>query len=120
MKIFAISLIFILVITALALCNMLYVNHVVDHMKLLALEVAEQESSDTAMSELIEYWSKHKDFIGISANYKQADAVSEEVIKLETAYAFKNEFAIKQSCALLCDVLDDISHYESFSLHALI
>ncbi len=120
MKAFVISIIFILVILAIVVINMIYVRHVTDNMKRIALEIAEKGSSDTAVSELTEYWDKHKHIVGISANFKQTDIVSEELLKLESAHAFENRFAVEQSCAILCDVLDDIAQYESFSIHAIL
>jgi len=117
---FIVSIILILLIVSLVAVNMIYVKRVTDRMKQLTFKAAEKGSSDTDVSELMEYWEKHKHIIGISANFKQTDIVSEELLKLRSAHEFDNRFAIEQSCAILCDVLDDIAQYESFSLHAIL
>ena len=115
MKAFIACIAVILLILALMLSHMFYVDHVTDEMKRLADAAAQEESSDKEMSELINYWNKHKKFVALSANYKQTDTVSEELIKLQTAKEFGNPFAIEQSYKILCDVLDDIAQYERFS-----
>lgn len=115
MKAFIACIAFIILILALILSNMFYINHVTNEMKELADAAAQEESSDKEMSELIEYWDKHKKFVALSANYKQTDTVSEEIIKLQSARDFGNRFAIDQSHKILLDVLDDIAQYEKLS-----
>ncbi len=120
MKAFVASVIFIILIVILVIANMFYVSHVTDNMKELAKEAVKEESSDKEMSELIEYWDKHKNFVALSANFRQTDIVSEELIKLQAAHEFGNRLAIEQSYMILCDVLDDIAQYERFSPDAIL
>lgn len=120
MKAFVASVIFIILIVILVLANMFYVGYVTDNMKRLAREAVQEESSDKELSELVEYWDKHKSFIALSANFRQTDIVSEELIKLQAAHTFDNRLAIEQSYMILCDVLDDIAQYERFSLDAIL
>ncbi len=120
MKAFVVCIIFIILIVTIVILNMLYVRNVAENMKRLTLEVSKDQSSDTAMSELMEYWDKHKDIVGISSSFKQTDIVSEELLKLSVAHSLNNRFAIEQSCAIVCDVLDDIAQYESLSIHSIL
>ena len=118
MKSFVFSIILIIVLTSVIVFNMLYIKNATDNMKELIIAVAKEESSDS-MSELISYWRKHKDRISLSANFKQTDIVSEELIKLNEAVKFQNRLAIQQSCAVLRDALDDIGQYETPSFNSI-
>jgi hypothetical protein len=89
-------------------------------MKELAIAATDEKSSDTAVSELKEYWEKHKGIISLSANYKQTDIVSEELLRFETAHSFSNEFALEQSLVILCDALDDIARCEKLSFRSIL
>ena len=118
MKGFIVSLILFIVIIILVVLNFFYVQRATDVMKSLAKAVIE-ESSDTAMSELKSYWKKHMEIVSLSANFRETDKISEELLRFEQAYKYGNELSLMQSYAILCDALEDVARYEQLSLGAI-
>ncbi len=116
MKTFAISIILFLAVIVLVTVNVFYVNGVLEHTKQLATEIYKDSTSTEALSELYDHWQSHKSWLGLSVSLRDIDSVTENLLNFKTAVIQGNDILLHQSYALLCNSLDDVARYESFSV----
>ena len=116
MRAFAITIVLFIAVIILVTANALYVNSTLERTKQLATEIYKDSTSSEALSELYDHWQKHKSFIALSTSLRDIDSVTENLLNFKTAVIQGNDMLIHQSYALLCNALDDVARYESFSL----
>ena len=119
MKGFVVSIILLLVAIAICIFNFFYIHKITNTLDEMINNIETKSNPDAYVSELLSFWEKHKDILSLSTNYKLTDMVGEELIKLKVAAESENEFALRQSAAMLHDIIGDIKQHESFSLGAI-
>ena len=113
MKSFITSIILFIAIILATVINTVYVRDTVSTLEQLALSVSEGDSDG---SDLEAFWNDHKDYIELTTSYRQIDEISNIIINLRNSYTFDDKQALQQNYVLLCNALDDILRYESFSI----
>lgn len=107
-------LLLVFVIVAVSF-NYVYVNGTIETLGTLA-EQAWQEKSPDNVSELIDYWEKHRPYIGLSVSLREIDSVTENLLNLNVACSKGNDTMIEQSYSLFITALEDIKRYEKLSI----
>ena len=116
MKTFAATLVLFLILIIIIIVNVFYVNSVLERTRELATQIYTDSADDAALSELCEYWKKHKAVLGMSTSLRDVDSVTENLLNFRTSIIEGNDLLLEQSYALLCNSLDDIARYERISL----
>ena len=90
-------------------------------MKQLAESICDDKNLRAkTVSELYELWEHSYDLLSFSTGLREIDRATENLLSLKAACEADNEWAIKQSCILFCNALDDIARYEKFSLGSIL
>ena len=109
------SLILLTVVVTLVIINAFYVDSTLEKLDRLA-DRAFNEPSEKSLAELIDYWERHRSFVGLSASLREVDSVPENMLNLQTSFREGNSVMAEQSYSLLCNALDDIRRYEKLSI----
>lgn len=121
MKAVVISIFLLTAVIVCSVVNAVFVNARIAEMSELAMNIFEGGDGRAAMLEkLAEDWSENQPIFRLSTSLREVDRVSENLLILQSAYESENEWAIRQSCVLLCDALDDIARYETFNIFKVI
>ena len=117
MKAVAISLILLVAVISLTVANSVFVNDRINSIKDTALSILDDgvDKSETARS-LILRWERDQKIFRLSTSLREIDRATEALLTLAIACENANEWAIRQSCVLFCDALDDIARYETFNI----
>ncbi len=114
MKELKISIVLFILVILLVVVNAFYVNSTMKRLAALATE-ATKSASPEALSELFSYWETNRDIVSLSANLREIDSVTENLLSLKVALEEQDVDRINQSYVLLCNALDDVSRYERLS-----
>lgn len=121
MRAVIISIALLIVVVTGTLVNLVFVNSRIDEMKCLAESICDDKKLRSEnITELYELWERSYDLLSFSTSLREIDRATENLLTLQAACESDNEWAIKQSCVLFCNALDDIARYEKFSLGSIL
>lgn len=121
MKAVAISILLLVAVVICSIANAAFVNARILQMSGLAMEIFENSSGRAERLERLSAdWDKNQPIFRLSTSLREVDRVSENLLTLQLACQSENEWAIRQSCVLFCDALDDIARYETFNIFKII
>ncbi len=121
MKAVIVSVILLVLVIIATFLNIGFINSRVDQMKKLTQSIlSSPEERENAVDELFRLWEKSHVIFSMSTGLREVDRATENLLTLRTACEEDNEWAIKQSCVLFCNALDDIARYENLSLEAVL
>ena len=121
MKAIVISVTLLIAVIICSIVNASFVNKKIEEMSTLATDVIEKpESRHANMETLLKEWTENQKTFRLSTSLRELDRASENLLSLSAACLSENEWAIRQSCALFCDALDDIARYETFNVFKIL
>ena len=121
MKAVAISVLLLVTVVTCSVVNAAFVNQRVSEMSELVADILEDSSNrEESLERLGDSWSKNQPIFRLSTSLREVDRVSENLLTLRVACQSQNEWAIRQSCALFLDALDDIARYETFNIFKIL
>ncbi len=115
MKVVILSAVLFALIVFGVVANALYSSATLTHLEELATEAYKNSASSEALSAVIDYWDKKKDYFAVTASTHDIDSITENLLCMQVALQSGNDFAAKQSYALLCNSIEAISRYERIS-----
>ena len=121
MKAVVISILLLITVVLGSIINAAFVNQRISQMSALAMEITEDSGNRAErLEKLSADWEKNQPIFRLSTSLREVDRVSENLLTLQIACKSENEWAIRQSCVLFCDALDDIARYETFNIFKII
>lgn len=119
MKSFIIStVIFALLIAAIA-CNAFYVKTVSEHILNESQRLADEDYSLSVITDLEEYWKKHRAFVGLSVGHLELDHLSETLISLRASCESGSRADAALYLSLLHDAAQEMARHEELSFENL-
>lgn len=121
MKAVVISILLLAVAIIGSVINAFFVNSKITEMSELVTEISQGgKDREEKLEKLSLEWSENQSIFRLSTSLREVDRVSENLLTLQVACQSENEWAIRQSCVLLCDALDDIARYETFNIFKVV
>ncbi len=121
MKAVIISILLLAMAILGSVINVFFVNSRIAEMSELVTDISQNsEGREKKLEKLTLEWSENQSIFRLSTSLREVDRVSEGLLTLQIACQSQNEWAIRQSCVLLCDAFDDIARYETFNIFKII
>ena len=119
MRSFIISaIIFALLLGAIAF-NAFYVKSVSEHVLGEAQRLADEDYSLSVITDLEEYWKKHRAFLGLSVGHLELDRLSETLISLRASCESGSHADAMLYLSLLHDAAEEMARHEELSFENL-
>ncbi len=119
MKSFIISAVLFALLIAAIVCNAFYVQAVSEHILEEAQRLADEDHSITVITDLEEYWKKHRDLVGLSVSHLELDHLSEILISLRASCESGSHSDAMLYLSLLHDTAEEIARHEELSFENL-
>lgn len=117
MKTFWCSLVVFLLLIGTITSNFIYVRRTTDEMIHLTQEIpVEPVMAEEALNTLSDYWSKHRDWLGMSVSYVELNRVGELIVSMKSSREQDETADFLRDRALLIPLIEEIRRLEQFGV----
>ena len=116
MKVFWVSCVLFLVLLAGIFWNARYIRTSEAYLRETVEAMGTVEGRGERLSELEEFWKKHRDLFGLSVGFRELDHFEELLVELRWAHDGGLESEFQRCRALLLDAIEEISRNEQISV----
>ena len=119
MKSFIAAIILFFTTVGCVVLNSFYVNRSLAEISKISEEISSSDHQESAVDELIQYWSNTKSMLGFSIKETKLERIGELVEAIRFAVQSNNYQEAKHFCTLMQELCKETQNYERISLQSI-